>query len=217
MPKVYLEDQMPDSVFEELVPFEWLSRSKEVHTSIPYVLRFDLEELISDMPDAVSYAQGQPRVAGVVTQPVGFGVSSGYPVHSIPYRVTAYRECASIMPISYARDTGMVLAVRDAAAAGGIQEGDFLVQIGGVDAVFKSFVAWAQSPLQVLRLTWKAGDSVSVAYIRPGVGRIEGAIKVVPSACSYRAIADSLDLKMGRIKMRTKSNGQVVWYFPDPY
>jgi hypothetical protein len=214
---VLLEEQMPESVFDELVPFELFLTHRGDGIPVINSLRVDLKVLISDMPDAVSYLEGASRVDGVVTQHVGFGVSSGYAVRSVPYRLTVYREAEAVMPFTHIRETGMVTTVADTTAAGGLQEGDFLVQIGGIDAVFKSLQSWAQSPLQGLRLSWRPGDSVQVAWIRPGSGRMEGSIRLLPSARSYRSLPDAIDLKMGEVGIRKKSNGQSVWYFPDLY
>lgn len=217
MPLVYEEAQVPESVLEELVPFEWCLTSRGDWIPMPTALRSDLRTLISDMPDAVSYSEGPARVDGVVTQHVGFGVSTGVATRSVPYRLTLYREAEAVMPVSCAQGTGMIIKIRDAVAAGGMQEGDFLVQVGDVEVLFKSLEDWAQSPLQALRLSWKPGDAVQVAWIRPGTGRMVGSMKLLPSAKSYRSCAGSIDLKMGEVNMRTNSNGQVVWYFPDPY
>lgn len=217
MPLVFPEEQVSDLVLEELVPFQWCLTARGDWIPMDSSLRSDLKVIISDMPDALSYSEGQARVDGVVSQHVGFGVSTGYSTRSVPYRLTLYREAEAVMPVRCARETGMIVNIRDAAAAVGMQEGDFLVQIAGIDALFKSDDAWAQSPLQALRLSWKPGDSVQVAWIRPGTGRMEGAMKLLPSAKSYRSSPDAIDLKMGEVNMRTKSNGQVVWFFPDSY
>ena len=213
MPKLFLEDPSNQHVLDELVPYEQVLSNRM--DSAVYVLSFRLEQLIWHMPDAVTYSEGQEQVVGVVSQHVGFGVSTGHAIKAVPYRVVAFREAGAVLPVSFALSTGTVMSVGDPQAAGGIKEGDILVQVAGFGVIEPSFQSWMRSMLHVSRLGWRAGDEVEAEWIRPGVGKIQGRLRLLANPCTYRSAQDWVQLDMGRVQSSQRADGRRGWYFPD--
>jgi hypothetical protein len=213
MPKLLLEGSAKQSVYDELAPYEQVRSQR--FDSASYVLKFRLQQLIGNMPDAVTYAEGSEEIVGVVSQSVGFGVSTGHAVKAVPYRVVAYREIGGVLPISYMLSTGTVMAVTDANAAGGIKEGDIIVRVAGFDAIAPSRQEWIGSMMHVSRIGWRAGDLVDAEWIRPGTGAMRGQLRLLANPRSYRSEQDWTLLNLGRVLLSERASGRPGWYFSD--
>lgn len=128
-------------------------------------------------PDFMLYANRGVANVGTVTQHVGFGIYSSSPVYRPQGTVWCCRLAPSSIGMAYDANQ-MVTEVEDWARSSGIQEGDTLISLAGATVKppnQERVAAWATKRLQVL-----PGDDVRAIWIRPGVGRMEGAIKAVP-------------------------------------
>jgi len=75
-------------------------------------------------------------------------------------------------------DKAMVTDVMDSQRASGIQEGDTILNIDG-----KSMDAanGTMSEYRMALLGFRVGQEVKVVWIRPGTGRMEGVVKLIPN------------------------------------
>ena len=128
-------------------------------------------------PDFLVYQNGGSGYAGQVTQFVGYGVAMSQPV----YRPQGLVHCCRVSPTRLGvrfDDKAMVTDVLESQRASGIQEGDTILNIDG-----KSMDAanGALSEYRMASLGFRVGQEVRVVWIRPGTGRMEGVIKLIPN------------------------------------
>jgi hypothetical protein len=128
-------------------------------------------------PDFLIYQNGGAGYAGQVTQFVGYGMAMSQPV----YRPQGLVHCCRVAPAKMGLrfdDKAMVTDILDSQRVSGIQEGDTILNIDGktVDTANGTL-----SEYRMASLGFSVGQEVKVVWIRPGTGRMEGVIRLIPN------------------------------------
>lgn len=128
-------------------------------------------------PDFLIYQNGGAGYAGQVTQFVGYGVAMSQPV----YRPQGLVHCCRVSPAKLGvrfDDKAMVMDVQESQRSSGIQEGDTILNIDGksLDAANGTL-----SEFRMASLGFQVGQEVKVVWIRPGTGRMEGVVRLIPN------------------------------------
>jgi len=122
-------------------------------------------------PDLLTYEPRQAAYAGSTSQYLGYGMAMSTPV----YRPQGTVHCFRLSPVSLGlkwNSIRMLTWVAEETRGGaGIQEGDTLLSING-KSIERPASGTAPSEGEILRI--QPGDPVSLVWIRPGMGRMEG-------------------------------------------
>ena len=128
-------------------------------------------------PDYMIYREAGAAAAGAVTQPIGMGMFMTTPVYRHGAAAWCYRICPARAGFRV-DDNQMLLEVDEAVRkAAGIQEGDTILSVNG-----KAVKPDAQgfSPASLHYLTMEPGQLLTLVWIRPGTGRMEGTSRALP-------------------------------------
>ena len=106
----------------------------------------------------------------------GFGGSTTETVYENLITAMAFRVAPTRLGIAI-NNNHMVLVLEDTARAAGLLEGDTIVNVGG--RVWGVGADAGNSPHLEVLLSGTPGDLVSVVWIRPGTGRMEGLVKLL--------------------------------------
>jgi len=118
------------------------------------------------------------------------GVAVGWSAPVYGFDLEAY--CYRLSPVQLGVDCdgdGMVVAVRDESRKSGIIEGDHLVSLDGLPIKYgKDF---SKSPHLRKLLKLKPGDEVTLVWIRPGTGRMEGKLTCLENPPIHLSLPDA--------------------------
>lgn len=142
-------------------------------------------------PDLVYMGDASSVYAGSVTSvAAGGGIATA--VSSPYYEIVLNAGCYRLSPVrlGFSSDTdGMVVALEDSARKSGMQEGDHLVSIDG--APVDKGANTLKSPHYRKMLKMKPGQEVTLVWIRPGTGRMEGKIVCLANPPKHIALPDA--------------------------
>ena len=218
-PKVLVLSELEPATIEELVPY----RGKRVSTRTIWkpdrCARELTRRLVESRPDAILVCDREASATGSTAMPVfdpglAFGVvftsTTTFSTEVVGYAMRATR---ARLPFAYNLASGTVVERRDIAACGDILEGDVVTEIGGAPALPPvDRVTWALYPVL---LQCSVNDEIPVVWVRAGVGKMQGSVRLIPPAAPHLAVADSIDTRyMPSIKPITK-DGRTVWAMPD--
>ena len=128
-------------------------------------------------PDFIVFEDLGSAYSGQVTQYFGYGIATSQPM----YRPQAVAYCCRITPglLGLAwDDKEMVTKIREEQRASGILEGDTLVSIDG-KTVHSDTGTMSEFTRAFLDIA--AGQVIKLVWIRPGTGRMEGELNVLPN------------------------------------
>jgi hypothetical protein len=129
-------------------------------------------------PDFLIYENGGQGYAGQVTQYVGYGAAFSQPV----FRPQGAVHCCRIAPCRLGvkwDDKFMVTNIDEAQRSSGIIEGDTVISIDGKSVDPQGAF---MSDYKMSFLGYAVDQEVKVIWIRPGTGRMEGNIKMIPNS-----------------------------------
>ncbi len=213
MPKIFIDGMCGDHFWDELVPYCHLPGGRSGDTTVDAKVKYELEKIIGEMPDAISYGEGNTQQVGAVSAYIGFGVTTTSAVFATPSITVGYREAGAVLPFRWSHSTGMVTLVRDEKAAAGVLEGDTLLLVADCQANIENNSSWARSPIHKERLKWREGAKVKAVWIRPGQGRMTGEVTLLANPKSYLAEMDSTQPQMTPLIVAPNGKGQAVWWF----
>jgi hypothetical protein len=209
-PKFFTSTQSIAGCTDELVPYAQLEGGRGGEVWWGRGAEALARRLIAVMPDAFLYSEGASQVAGVVTTHVGFGVSSGSAIMVVPTKLQALRAARSRVPFEMHPQTSIVLSIRDKAAVGALTEGDTVVSIGGWSPV--GTVPYEQSNLASQRLALLPGEELEIEWVRSGVGKMTGKVKMLPTDGAHRAISSAAKLLEGfEVRRYSDAAGKPIW------
>ena len=140
-----------------------------------WLLKREVERL-GLRPDCMKFETRGSNYAGSTSQYIGYGLAMSTPV----YRPQAVIHCYRLRPASLGlkwNDSFMLTWVSENTRdESGIQEGDTLLSING-QTIERSSQGTSPSENEALNL--RAGDEVSLVWIRPGDGRMDGRAQAV--------------------------------------
>lgn len=161
-----------------LVPFAIVTTSYHVDRGLASQTTWEhAKKMRADLLVCVDGAQHYAGSSGSSVY-LGWGITTAF---STPiYRTALHGICYRLAPVSLGEgweldDAGMVMTLSDEIRKCGIQEGDRLLSFDGARIRFKE-EDQLKSPHLTRLLEHKPGDEVTLVWIRPGKGRMEGKI-----------------------------------------
>jgi hypothetical protein len=187
-PKCFLVTAVDPSAMPSMTPYAWLTAT--TGESNEYAIRQLWREAQKLKADVVMVSdRGMSNVGSVETY-WGFGVTT----HETVLRRVLQAICFRVNPGRpglRCDNSGMVVYVDPEMTDAEIKEGDHLLQIDGAPVSHGPQDA-ATSSHHVRLLQAEPGRKVKVVWIRPGTGRMESTIAILPNTTTYLSLPDAV-------------------------
>jgi hypothetical protein len=133
--------------------------------------------------DVVIVEESGEVYTGSTSAYLGLGISQSTANYASGSLGQCYRLSGARIGIKKDKDN-MVLGMSDDVRGVGLLEGDKILSVNGFDP----------DKLGKFILTAKPGDEAAIVWIRPGTGRMEGKVKLLPNPPTHLQMADSMEL-----------------------
>lgn len=215
-PRVFVSDAVKEEALVDLAPF---AARSGVYSGFnqEFATQAAVRQVIEFRPDVILVSLGQPKVTGVSTTLVPWPspFMPLLPINSTqgatPATAFAMRAMPVRLPFRYNVNTGTVLDVpMREAVEGGLLEGDTLTTIDGASAIPPK--RWAEWEYYARMLARKPGDTVPLEWVRAGVGKMRGTVRLDAAEQPFLDAADSIDVSyMPEVREEVDPNGRPTW------